>query len=82
MALVQVLACLAHRDTRPAGRGADVGDRRAHGVLPEVVGLPGGDLVKQVRFGSAMDTCCGQDCVLELRVLPSAEGALGQVPLA
>ena len=73
-ALVQVLACLAHWDARPAGGGADVGDRRVHGVLPEVVGLPRGDLIQQVRFGPAVDGCCGQDCVLELRVLPSAEG--------
>lgn len=36
---------------RPAGGGADVGDRRVHGVLPDVVGLPRGDLVKQVRLG-------------------------------
>ena len=81
-ALVQVLACLACRDARPAGSGADVGDRRVHGVLPEVVGLPRGDLIKQVRFGPAVDSCCGQDRVLELCVLPSAEGCLGQEPLA
>jgi hypothetical protein len=31
---------------------------------------------------SAVDTRCGQHCVLELRVLPSAEGRLGQEPLA
>jgi hypothetical protein len=29
-----------------------------------------------------VDTRCGQHCVLELRVLPSAEGRLGQEPLA
>ena len=67
-ALGQVLACLAHRDARPAGGGADVGDRREQGVLPEVVGLPPGDLIKQVRFGPAMEGCCGQHCVLELGV--------------
>ena len=38
-ALAQVLACLAHWDARPAGGGADAGDRREQGVLPEVVGL-------------------------------------------
>ena len=54
-ALGQVLACLAHRDARPAGGGADVGDRREQGVLPEVVGLPPGDLIEQVRFGPAME---------------------------
>lgn len=45
-ALVQVLTCLAHWDARPTGGGADVGDRRVHGVLSEVVGLPGCDLIK------------------------------------
>jgi len=81
-ALVQVLACLAHRDARPAGGGTDAGDRRVHGVLPEVVGLPRGDLIEQVRSGPAVDGRCGQHCVAELRVLPSAEGGLGQEPLA
>ena len=81
-ALVQIPACLAHWDARPAGSGADVGDRRVHGVLPEVVGLPRGDLIQQVWLSPAVDGRCGQDCVLKLRVLPSAEGALGQEPLA
>jgi hypothetical protein len=81
-AFVEVLACLADRDARPARGGADAGDRRVHGVLPEVVGLPVGDLLQQVRFGPAADRRRGQDCALELGVLPSAEGALGQVPLA
>jgi hypothetical protein len=80
--LAQVMACLAHWDARPAGGGADVGDRREQGVLPEVVGLPPGHLIKQVRFGPAVKGCCGQHRVLELRVLPAAEGALGQEPLA
>jgi hypothetical protein len=53
-ALGQVLACLAHRHARPDGGGADIGDRREQGVLPEVVGLPPGDLIKQVRFGPAV----------------------------
>jgi hypothetical protein len=48
------------------------------GVLPEVVGPPPCDLIKQVWFGPAMEGCCGQHCVLELCVLPAAEGALGQ----
>jgi hypothetical protein len=71
-ALGQVFACLADRFARPAGGGADVGDRRRQGVLPGVVGLPPGDLIKQVRFGPAMEGCCGQHCVLELRVLLAA----------
>jgi hypothetical protein len=54
-ALAQVLACLAHRDARPAGGGADLGDRRVQGVLPEAVALPPGDLIEQVRFGPAVD---------------------------
>jgi hypothetical protein len=44
--------------------------------------LPPGDLIEQVRFSPAMEGCCGQHCVLELGVLPAAEGALGQEPLA
>jgi hypothetical protein len=51
----QVLSCLAHRDARPAGGGADAGDRREQRVLPQVVGLPPGDLIQQVRFGPAME---------------------------
>jgi hypothetical protein len=78
----QVLACLAHRDACPAGGGADVGDCREQGMLPQVGGLPPGDLVDQVRFGPALQGWCGQHCVLELGVLPTAEGALGQEPLA
>jgi hypothetical protein len=80
--LVQVLACLAHRDARLAGGGADVGRRRVHGVLPEVVRLPRGGLVKQVWWGPAVDGCRGQDRVPELGVLPAAEGRLGQESLA
>src|ERR1700722_14311348 len=81
-ALAQVLACLAHRGARPAGGGADVGDRRVQGVLPEVVGLAPGDLIEQVRFGPAVEGGCGQDCLLELVILPAVEGALGQEPFA
>ena len=53
-ALGQVLARLAHRHARPAGRGADAGDGREQRVLPEVVGLPPGDLLQQVRLGPAV----------------------------
>jgi hypothetical protein len=67
----QVLACLAHRHARPAGGGADIGDRREQGVLPEVVGLPPGDLIQQVRFGPAVEGRCGQHRILELAVLPA-----------
>jgi hypothetical protein len=72
-ALSQVLACLAHRHARPAGRGADVGDRREQRVLPEVIGLPPGNLLQQVRFGPALEGGRGQYRVLELRVLPAAK---------
>jgi hypothetical protein len=51
-------------------------------VLPEVVGLPPGDVIKRVWFGSAMEGCRGQHCVPELGVSPAAEGALGQEPFA
>ena len=40
------------------------------------------DLLKQVRFGAAMEGRGGQYGVLELPVFPAAEGALGQEPLA
>jgi hypothetical protein len=66
---------------RPAGGGADVGDRCVEGVLPEVVGLPPGRLIEQVRHGPATHRCRGEHCVLELLVLPAAEGAFGQEPL-
>ena len=59
----------------PAGGGADADDRREQGVLPEIVALPPGDLIQQVRFGPAMKGCRGEHCVLELRVLPAAEPA-------
>ena len=78
----QVLGRLAYRHARPAGCGADVGDRREQRVLPEVVGLPPAGLLQQVRFGPALEGCRCQHRVLELRVLPAAEGALGQEPLA
>jgi hypothetical protein len=38
------------------------------GVLPEVAGLPRGDVIKQVWFGPALEGCCGQHCVLNLGV--------------
>jgi hypothetical protein len=44
--LVEFLASLTYRDALSAGGGADVGDRRVGGVLPEVVGLPRGELVQ------------------------------------
>src|SRR5882762_1391888 len=81
-ALGEVMACLAYRYARPAGGGADVGDGREERVPPQVVGLPPGGLIEQVRLGPAMDGCCGQHRVLEFGVLPAAEGALGQEPLA
>jgi len=50
----QLLACTVHRNARPAGGGADVGDRREQGVLPKVVGRLPGDLIKQgQRVGPA-----------------------------
>jgi hypothetical protein len=57
-------------------------DRREQGVLPEVVGLPPGDLIEQVRLGPAVEGCRGQHCVLELLVLPAMESVIGQEPLA
>src|SRR5437773_5273277 len=62
----QVLACLAHRHARPAGGRADIGDRREQGVLPEVVGLPPGDLIKQVRLCPAAQRRRGQGRELKL----------------
>jgi hypothetical protein len=64
----QVLACLAYGGACVAGGGADVGDRCVEGVLPEVIGLPPGDLIEQVRLGSPVERRRGQDCVLEFLV--------------
>ncbi len=74
---------LAYRHARLSGGDVDVGDRREQCVLPEVVSLPPpGDLIKEVRFGPAVESCSGWHCVLGLLVLPPAEGALGQEALA
>jgi hypothetical protein len=51
--LGQFLAYLAYRHAGSAGGGAGISDCRVQGVLPEVIGLPPGDLVKQVRLRSA-----------------------------
>jgi hypothetical protein len=82
LVLGQVLACLAYWGAGPVGGGADVGDGCGQGVLPEVVDLPPGDLFEQVRVGSAAQRCRYEGCVLELCVLPAAECAFGQEPLA
>jgi hypothetical protein len=73
---------LRHGKPGPAGGGTDAGDRREQGVLPEVVGLPPGDLIEQIRFGPAVDGSRGQHRVLELLAVPAAEGALGPELLA
>src|SRR5215467_11881791 len=80
--LGQVLAHLAYWDADSVGGGADVGDRCEQGVLPEVVRLPPGDLIEQVRVGPAAQRCRYKDRVLVLLVLPAAECALGQEPLS
>src|SRR5712692_594056 len=72
----EFMACLADRHAGPVGGGADIGDRCEQGVLPEVVGLPPGDLVQHVGLGPAMGGRRGKDGELELSVLPSAEAAL------
>src|SRR5262249_58093806 len=45
----QVLAQLARWDACPARGRTQIGDGCEQGVLPEVVGLPPGDLVEQIR---------------------------------
>jgi len=75
------LQCLAYRDACPAGGGAEVGDRGEQGVLPEIVSLPPGDLIQQVRFGSGAQRRGCQHGELKLLLLPAAERALGQEPL-
>ena len=68
---------------RPPGwrrRGCSRPPRTGH--TARIVGLPPCDLIEQVRFGPAMDSRHGQHRVLELAILPAAEGALGQEPLA
>ncbi len=49
-----------------ASGGADISDRCVQGVLPEVIGLPPGDLVKQVRLCSAAQRRSCQDRELKL----------------
>jgi len=78
-ALISLLALNGLRVSEATG--ADI-EHLGRGVLPEVVGPPEGDLFEQIRFGPAVDGRCGQHCVLELGVLPPAEGGLGQEPLA
>jgi hypothetical protein len=46
------LAYLAHWHTGSIRRGADVGNRCEHGVLPKVVSLPPDNLVEQVSLYS------------------------------
>jgi hypothetical protein len=43
------------------GGGAGVGDDGERRVLPEVVGLPPGNLVEQAGFGPAVQGCRGQN---------------------
>jgi len=76
----QVLACLACGEACVAGGGADMGDRGVEGVLPEVIGVPSGGFIEQVRFGSPVKRRRGQDCVLEFFVLAAAEWGFGQEP--
>jgi hypothetical protein len=53
-------------------------DRCRQPVLPEVVGLPPGELVGQVWFGAAAHRSRGQHGVLELAPPSSWAGELGQ----
>ena len=76
--LGQYLAYLTHRHARPASGGANIGDRRIQGVLPEVIGLPPGDLIQQVRLYSTPQRRSCQDSELEFLILPTTEGALRQ----
>src|SRR5260221_4589205 len=77
----QLLACLAHGCTGPVGGSTDVRDRCEQGILPEVVGLPPGDLVQEIGLGAAAQRGGGEDGELELVVLPRAECAFGQEPV-
>jgi hypothetical protein len=73
---------LGGRGAGSAGGGADVGDRRERAYCQK------SSVCDQVssssRTGSvrAVEGCCDQHRVLEFGVLPAAEGALGQEPLA
>src|SRR5579863_5783332 len=78
----EFLTCLADRHADPAGGGPKIGDGCVEGVFPEVVGLPPGNLIEQVRLGPAVQCCRGQDGVLELLVLPAAEPAFRQESLS
>lgn len=54
---------------------------RVHGVLPEVVGLPRGDLVKQARFiyYSRADSCSGPEIQRRKRLVSHFHRLLNQV---
>lgn len=68
-------------NTRPVGGGTDVGDGCEQRVLPEVVGLSPDNFVEQVGLGPAMQGCRDQHGLLELLVLPAAEGGFRQEPV-
>jgi len=85
----------AGRIVRKTARRAGIGNavtphtlRRAFITAALDAGVPLRDVqeaashAEQVRVGPAMEGCCGEYRVLELLVLPAAEGALGQEPLA
>jgi hypothetical protein len=65
----QFFAGLTHWNAGPAGGGADVSGRGEQRVLPEVVGLPPADLIKQVGLRPAVHGRRCQYGVLELLVL-------------
>jgi hypothetical protein len=77
-------AHLAATRTEPDNLSAcdTTANRRPMAEIFGAMALGGQGAIQQVRFGSAVDDCCGQHCVPELCVLPAAEGALGQEPLA
>jgi len=76
----QFPAGLGHGHSGPVCGGADVQDRGEECVLPEVVGLPPGDLVEQVRLGAAVKRGGGEHRVLELAPVLASPRILGQEP--
>ena len=67
---VSYLGQRGRQDAGPAGSGADVADRREQGVLPEVVGLPLGDLIS--RSGSVPRWSAAAASTATLAQVPAA----------
>jgi hypothetical protein len=71
------MSCLVTAIADAPGGGADVGDGREQGVLPEAIGLLPGDLIKQVRFGPVMEAAAASTAIMFATGYTSVNGAPG-----